>query len=320
MYGVLYLLCISGLIKLSQSQSITEFNDFVGKYNKQYSSDEFDLRYDIFRNNLDFIRRYNSKGYSWKLAPNEFTDLTWNEFKRDRMGLFMRQNERVHRLSGVFDTPFGELPEKVDWREKGVVNSVKDQGQCGSCWAFSTVGSIESAYAIKTGKLFSLSEQQLVDCSRSYGNEGCGGGFMDDGFQYVESTGLCLEDDYVYTAEDGTCSDTCKRYVSIRSFVDVPAQNETALTAAVFMQPVSVAIEADTSAFQFYSSGVFDDDSCGTNLDHGVVVVGYGVESGKNYWLVRNSWGSSWGENGYIKISRGNNRCGIAEQPSYPIV
>lgn len=303
---------------------VTEFNTFIQKYGKQYSIEEYDLRFDIFRNNLDKIRKHNAEPHSWKMVINQYADLTWEEFKRDRLGLrpilkhntpnTLRVSHDLIRLNTQTT-----LPSSVDWRNKGVVNPVKDQQQCGSCWAFSTVGSIESAYAIKYGKLYSLSEQQLVDCSGSYGNYGCSGGLMDDGFQYAEDNALCSENEYPYTASDGTCR-SCKGLVKVKSFVDIPQGNETALQEAIAIQPVSIAIEADTSSFQFYSSGVYDDPSCGLNLDHGVVAVGYGTENGKDYWLVRNSWGSSWGDQGYIKIARGDNRCGVSQEASYPIV
>lgn len=308
---------ISSSYGIPYKPAVAEFTNFIQRYGKQYISEEFDLRFDIFRNNLDKIRKHNAEGHSWKMAVNQFADLTWEEFKRDRLGL--RTHNRERNLPQLIRLSTQNVPDTVDWRTKGVVNAVKDQQQCGSCWAFSTVGSIESAYALKTGTLYSLSEQQLVDCSGSYGNLGCSGGLMDNGFEYAESTGLCAENSYPYTAEDGTCKQ-CKGLVKVKSFVDIPQGNETALKEAVAIQPVSVAIEADTSSFQFYSSGVYDDVSCGLNLDHGVVAVGYGTDNGKDYWLVRNSWGQEWGDQGYIKIARGDNRCGISQAASYPIV
>jgi C1A family cysteine protease len=295
---------------------IMEFSDYVTKYHKSYTPVDYDLRYEIFKHNLALIEKHNSENLGWKLSPNEWTDLTWEEFKRDRIGF---RTDNSNKISIITEERYnGEIPSSVDWRTKHVVNPVKNQEQCGSCWAFSAISSIESAVAIKTGKLYSLSEQQLVDCSGAYGNMGCNGGLMDDAFQYAETNKLCLENDYPYTAQDGTCS-TCSGVVSLKGYVDVASNNETALQLAVLKQPVSVAVEADQLGFQFYNSGVFDGD-CGTNLDHGVVAVGYGTENGKDFWLVRNSWGSSWGDGGYIKLARGKNQCGIALQPSYPVV
>jgi C1A family cysteine protease len=300
--------------------AIVEFNDFTQRFNKTYTETEYDLRYDIFRNNLERIREHNRKNLSWKMGINRFTDLTSDEFRSTHLGLNFIPSTRNRNIDHTaFALRRLDLPDQVDWRQKGVVNPVKDQGQCGSCWAFSAIGSVESAWAIQKGKLYSLSEQQLVDCSSSFGNQGCNGGLMDDAFQYAEQTALCSEQDYSYKAKDGTCK-TCKGLVKVQSFVDIPAGNEQALLQAVATKgPVSVAIEADQNAFQFYSSGVLD-SGCGDQLDHGVVVVGYGQEDSKPYWLVRNSWGESWGEQGYIKIVRNKNECGISNSASYPVV
>jgi C1A family cysteine protease len=319
-------LFLLGLLSLSYAirPAVVEFNNFVDQYGKKYSADEYDLRFEIFKFNLDRIQKHNAKNLSWRMESNAFMDLTWDEFRQSRLGFGTRQT----RLSGFERIPHltdnairrTDLPSEVDWRKKGVVNPVKDQGQCGSCWAFSAISSIESNNAIKTGKLYSLSEQQLVDCSGSYGDQGCNGGLMDDAFQYAEKNALCSEDDYSYTAQDGTCKKTCKGLVKVQSFVDIPAGDENALQTAVASHVVSIAIEADQSGFQFYSGGVFDGE-CGQNLDHGVTLEGYGSEDGKPYWLVRNSWGSSWGtEGGYIKLVRGKNQCGISNAASYPVV
>jgi C1A family cysteine protease len=216
----------------------------------------------------------------------------------------------------------------MDWREHDAVTPVKDQGQCGSCWSFSSTGSMEGAWAIHSSELVSLSEQQLVDCSKSYGNMGCRGGLMDDAFQYViDNGGLDTEEDYHYTAQDGTCDEDKQEnhIVTFSSFVDVIPNDEDQLKSAVALGPVSVAIEADKMGFQFYKSGVFSGE-CGTTLDHGVLVVGYGTdeESGLDYWIVKNSWAATWGDEGYILLQRNvdapEGQCGVAMQPSYPVV
>jgi C1A family cysteine protease len=185
---------------------------------------------------------------------------------------------------------------------------------------------MEGAWQIAKGDLVSLSEQQLVDCSAGfkYGNHGCNGGLMDGAFQYAIDNGMCKESDYKYLAKSGTCT-KCDPVVFMSSCVDVTPQNEVDLEKAVAIGPVSVAIEADTRTFQMYKSGVITGSACGTNLDHGVLVVGYGTESTQPYWLVKNSWGSSWGEDGYVKIEKSSSTkdkgtCGIAMQPSYPVV
>ena len=297
-----------------------QFIDFAKAHNKQYFIDEFLHRYFIFENNLNIINSHNEQNLSWTMSVNKFADLTQTEFKSHRFGF---QNLRIKNYENVANNNFTNVPSEIDWVEKGAVTAVKDQQQCGSCWAFSTTGSVEGAYFLSTGKLLSFSEQQLVDCSSSYGNEGCGGGLFDTSFSFIKDKGICLEKDYSYTASDGKCK-KCKTQTKIDSFVDVQPNNETALLQAVSLQPVSVAIEADTSVFQFYSSGVMDSQSCGTQLDHGVLVVGYGTKDGKDYWKVKNSWGSSWGDSGYIMIGRNANAkegiCGIAIEPSYPII
>jgi len=219
-----------------------------------------------------------------------------------------------------------QVPASVNWTAQGVVTPVKNQGDCGSCWAFSTTGSIECNYAIATGQLNSLSEQQLVDCSYSEGNEGCDGGLMDYAFQYVMTEGgLCTEAEYPYLGVDGTCqAASCGTlYDPITTYTNVVSDNENDLEIAAAAGCVSVAIEADQYAFQYYSSGVLT-GLCGTALDHGVLVVGYGVTGAQDYWLVKNSWGTSWGEEGYVQICRACNangvegECGINMEPSYP--
>jgi len=211
-------------------------------------------------------------------------------------------------------------PESVDWRQKGVVLPVKNQGQCGSCWAFSAVSALESLNAIKNGNLVSLSEQQLVDCAGAYGNEGCNGGLMDTAFAYVRDKGICASADYPYTARDGTCKESrCTAAFKISGYGQIPEGDEKLQLQAIANSPVSVSVEAGTFAFQFYSGGVLDDPSCGKRLDHGITAVGYDMTAPKPYYIVRNSWGSSWGELGYVRIVFGKGMCGIADDSSFPL-
>jgi C1A family cysteine protease len=317
-------LALKSIVAYTIRPAVVEFSDFTQRYNKTYSADEYDLRYDIFRNNLERIRTHNEKDLSWKLGINQFADLTSDEFRMRYLGFKKPlENNNIPRLTDYSLKNLRDLPKEVDWRKKNVVNPVKDQASCGSCWAFSAIGSIESAYAIKTGTLYSLSEQQLVDCSKSYGNNGCSGGLMNFADKFAENQALCSESSYPYTAADGTCQTSCKGLVQLKSYVDVPQNDEKALQAAIGLQPVSVAVEADTD-IQLYSSGIIDNPNCGENLDHGVVTIGFGSENGKEYYIVRNSWSSSWGESGYFRLARNvaspSGMCGIAMQPSYPLV
>jgi len=296
------------------------FTQWMVKFEKTYAPEEFFYRYETFKTWMDFVDEHNSGNHTYVVSLNQFADLTQGEFKTIYLGYkpqLRRAGEKrvvsIHELPEPNTYPSGSL----DWTAKGAVTGIKNQGQCGSCWAFSTTGCVEGVVQIKHGVLTSLSEQQLVDCATSYGNMGCNGGIMDRAFKYVMANGLCTEAAYPYTGKDGTCkSSSCSAsaYTKISGYVDV-ATNENALGAAVDIEPISIAIEADQAGFQMYSSGVFC-GVCGQNLDHGVLAVGYG-NSPSAYWKVKNSWGTTWGEAGYIRMCRNSNECGISDEPSY---
>lgn len=234
---------------------------------------------------------------------------------------------RTSSCKYTFEDTNEVLPESVDWRDYDMVTPVKNQGQCGSCWSFSATGAIEGAYA-KNNKLTNFSEQQLIDCSVLYGNLGCNGGLMDNAFEYATDHYMCSEENVPYEAKtDKTLNEcyNCNAVVELKGCVDVPTNNQTALKIAVSRQPVSVAIEADTILFDDYEGGIISSSSCGTNLDHGVLIIGYGTDNGEDYWLLKNSWGTSWGENGFFRIKRddfdeGAGICGIASTASYPLL
>jgi len=297
-----------------------QYQQFLATYRKGYSnSDEYAMRFKLFKDNMQMIEEHNAKGLSYKLAMNQFGDLTHTEYKK-----FLGYRPIENKLPAVeLDV---KMADSVDWRTQNAVNPVQNQGSCGSCWAFSATGAVEGSYAIATGNLIKFSEQQLVDCSTNGENEGCNGGLMDDAFTYLIDNDFCYEDSYQYTARDGTCkASQCTNHVrAISSFQDVTHNSNSALKAALNLGPVAIAIEADTMIFQFYSSGVLNDEKCGFDLDHGVLAVGYGTESdGTDYYIVRNSWGSSWGDKGYLKIGTNLEEkggvCGILEAESYPI-
>jgi len=299
-------------------------------HNKQYFDGEEHVRRAIWESNLQKVQEHNLQAdlgvHTYWLGMNKFADLTNKEFVKLMNGynVSMQGERKQHRHTFTFN-PRLQVPDTVDWRDKGYVTPVKDQGQCGSCWAFSSTGSLEGQHFKATGKLVSLSEQNLVDCSGKQGNQGCNGGLMDQAFEYIkENNGIDTEISYPYEARDNTCRFKAADVgATDTGFTDIKSKDEDALQQAVAtVGPISVAIDASHASFQLYKSGVYNEVFCSqTRLDHGVLAVGYGTDSGKDYWLVKNSWGEGWGNKGYIQMTRNKrNQCGIATASSYPLV
>jgi len=315
-YTTLFFALVVYATALTEEDYQTLFTDFIASFEKQYPTEDFFNRYNIFKNNVDKINRHNAGNHSFTMGINQFSDLTADEWSETYLGYnYVKREAKPSTQTGFGQVRFAD---ELDWVSKGAVTPVKNQGQCGSCWSFSATGSLEGALQIATGKLTSLSEQNLMDCAGEFGNQGCNGGLMDDAFKYVKQNGLATEASYPYKEKDGHCEKEAS-VISISGYEDVTEGDEDALMTAINKGPVSVAIEADKSAFQSYKSGVLDSWFCGKKLDHGVLLVGYGTsDDGKDYWKVKNSWGETWGEEGYIRMVRGKNMCGIASQPSYP--
>lgn len=330
-FAIICLLVVVTAKKIPFNHELDEhWEHFKTKFNKNYKPNEEVARRLVWEQHVANIIEHNINYdlglHTYTLGLNEYCDLTHREFVQKMNGYKKGVNSTINpvytftRLSNVV------LPDTVDWRKEGLVTGVKNQQQCGSCWAFSTTGSLEGQHKKKTGKLVSLSEQNLMDCSGPEGNMGCEGGLMDQGFEYIKKNGgIDTEKSYPYEAEDDTCRFNPNTIgATCRGYVDIPSGDEDALKQAVAtIGPISVAIDASSKDFQLYDGGVYDEEDCSTTaLDHGVLVVGYGTtEDGEDYWLVKNSWGESWGINGYIKMSRNKqNQCGIATQASYPLV
>jgi len=338
------ILVFLGMMIVTSSTNLREIN-LVDKFKNWITQFEIEIKdHDhfghVFTNWLDnnkYIDESNSQNNSFVLGHNKFSGLDEKEFSNY---LGFTKNSIQYSSLNVFSGELSTIPTSVDWRNKNAVTPVKDQGQCGSCWSFSSTGALEGIYSIKHGSLTSFSEQQLVDCDnvKAGGTSmGCNGGEMSTAFTWIgKNNGLCTEQSYPYvsgtTQTAGTCKKTCSLVSGsdVSSFTAVTANSDSAIMTALAQQPVSIAIQADQKAFQLYSSGVLTGSGCSDSLDHGVLVVGYGTENGVDYYIVKNSWGTGWGRGGYIYLGRGNDpttskpynkghgQCGMLMEPVFP--
>nr|CAR31335.1 pro-asclepain f [Gomphocarpus fruticosus subsp. fruticosus] len=315
----------------SDDEVIALYEEWLVKHQKLYSSlGEKIKRFEIFKDNLRYIdqqNHYNKVNHmNFTLGLNQFADLTLDEFSSIYLGTSVDYEQIISSNPNhddveedILKEDVVELPDSVDWREKGVVFPIRNQGKCGSCWTFSAVASIETLNGIKKGHMIALSEQELLDCETI--SQGCKGGHYNNAFAYVAKNGITSEEKYPYIFRQGQCYQK-EKVVKISGYKRVPRNNGGQLQSAVAQQVVSVAVKCESKDFQFYDRGIFS-GACGPILDHAVNIVGYGSKGGANYWIMRNSWGTNWGENGYMRIQKNSKHyeghCGIAMQPSYPV-
>jgi C1A family cysteine protease len=307
------------------------FKTWMNSHGFNFTEHEYLNRLENFIVNDKFIDETNAQKLSYTVGHNEFSHMTSDEFASSMLCTGIKSQKSYLRGDNLIHSYTSEdvmsLPSNVDWRNKNAVSEVKNQGSCGSCWSFSTTGGLEGIYSITNGKLVSFSEQQLVDCDHN-GDHACNGGLMTNAFDWIkQNKGLCTEEDYPYFSGDtkkaGTCQTTCKNAPNsdLTGYTEVRENDKNALMTALAKQPVSVAIQANQPAFQLYKSGVFS-AKCGDDLDHGVLAVGYDSTGSDPYWIVKNSWGSSWGMNGYIllamNVDQASGQCGIYGMSSYP--
>jgi len=321
---VLALLVLVSIALAKDHKHGSKFNSWMKKYEKSYSSEEYTLRQKIFKDNVERVEELNEKSDSATFKINKFGDLTAEEFRKYYLGTKpFKPDPKWPMMKELPNSQLAAIPTSWDWTTQGKVTPVKNQGMCGSCWAFSTTGNVESQWAIAGNTLTGLSEQQLVDCDHhcmSYEGEdscdaGCEGGLMPNAFMYIiGNKGIGTEQDYPYAGVDQNCAKNYTDGAQITSWTMIPS-NETQMAAFLYKTgPLSIAVDAEL--WQFYFEGIFDFPWCGTTLDHGVLIVAYGegenfIGEETDFWKIKNSWGADWGENGYIRVERNENECGV---------
>uniref|UniRef100_G1SQF0 Pro-cathepsin H n=3 Tax=Oryctolagus cuniculus TaxID=9986 RepID=G1SQF0_RABIT len=298
------------------------FKSWMSQHHKKYSAEEYPRRLQTFVRNWRKINAHNNGNHTFQMGLNQFSDMSFAEIKHKYL---WTEPQNCSATKSNYLRGTGPYPSSVDWRKKGnFVSPVKNQGACGSCWTFSTTGALESAVAIAGGKMLSLAEQQLVDCAQNFNNHGCEGGLPSQAFEYIlYNKGIMGEDSYPYRAMEGRCKFQPQKAIAfVKDVANITLNDEEAMVEAVALyNPVSFAFEV-TEDFMQYRKGIYSSTSCHKTPDkvnHAVLAVGYGEENGVPYWIVKNSWGSHWGMNGYFYIERGKNMCGLAACASYPI-
>jgi C1A family cysteine protease len=299
------------LLPVSEEENQRDFVNFVSQYEKSYAPEMFFQKYQTFKYWIARIREHNAANYTWTMGINEFSDMMPEEFEATMLTGY-RGDEAVP-IQEVDDVTIAVPNADVDWRQKGAVTNVKNQGSCGSCWAFSTVGTVEGFMVVKkSAQLISLSPQQLVDCDKT--DHGCSGGLPTNAITWIaKNGGLCSDQEYPYTGRGGTCKTTCKKIAQVQSVQRL--RGESQLESGLAQMPVSIAVDA-SGGFQSYKGGVFS-GPCGTSLNHAILAVGT-ISSPSAYFIVKNSWGTSWGSQGYIMMAKGKNLCGMTNDMCIP--